>query len=122
MKANELRIGNLVMIKENGSFFVVDELGMSGSDNHIHCVAFKKSESIIKSWQAEPIPLSEEILLKVGFEKLGIVFQNDYLMLIYECDYFYHHTAFGKVNIKHLHQLQNLYFAICCQELNTSVL
>lgn len=118
MKANELRIGN--SIRRMGVVVHID--GRTLFD-----LAY--SESIRKEY--EPIPLAEEWLIKFGFyfKKCGICgqdqwsgmdfYMNDIITLrgnlkndstlilsfLYDCQ------------IKYVHQLQNLYFALIGEEL-----
>ncbi|HXU28814.1 MAG TPA: hypothetical protein VN698_16410 [Bacteroidia bacterium] len=108
----ELRIGNLVY--EEG-----DQL-----------------TEIINGWQMDegmelfPVPLTEEILLKCGFEKLGIEDDDIFYRILIKFPWGGHvilHCNFGDPNeefslwsypyIKSLHQLQNLYFALKGEEL-----
>lgn len=107
IKANELRIGNLV--NRQGS-----ELIVNGCD-----IKWFQEDSYNG---LEPIPLTEEILLKCGF-KLAID-ENIYTLHdtieLTQTDYgnsFYFMGNFIKSDIKHLHQLQNLYFALTGEEL-----
>lgn len=113
MKASELRIGNYlngrkgpvtvteirennrVKIKENPSNFTVGD-----------CLL--------------PIPLTEDLLLKLGFVKHGKYgyFYIDFFIVdldmngqFYMCDIDIH------IVLKHVHQLQNLYFACTGEEL-----
>jgi hypothetical protein len=114
MKANELRIGNFVMRPNFPNYEVVD---------------WKLIAKIaqVPDWYI-PIPLTEEWLLKFGFEKDKInssIYPN------------YNFNGFGLFNsigvpwewdlvrgsnyirnkIQYVHQLQNLYFALTGQEL-----
>jgi len=97
MKANELRIGNLVMClgKE------VELIGISkwNGNNYttLHYAEFKGMIPI-QLFHLKPIPLTEEWLLKFGFEKK-----------IGWDDYEYH--------IEYVHQLQNLYYALKGEEI-----
>jgi hypothetical protein len=70
----------------------------------------------------DPIPLTPEILEKINFEKWG---QDDYRYLkngfgfvIRKMSSGYYIWDKGGNEIKHLHQLQNLYFCFCGEELN----
>ena len=110
MKANELRIGNLVMI--DGSII------KTSSGVIYNCV---RNENCYK-----PIPLTEEWLLKFGFkyddqEKeflglpvLSITFYSD-------CSNNFSTVEFNvrnsRVKIKYVHQLQNLYWCLTNKEL-----
>ena len=81
-----------------------------------------------------PIPLTEEILLKFGFEKdENEIFHIDlfthYLELMYSMDCYYpiyiekaqmsseNEQRIGLNNLEFVHQLQNLYFALTGEEL-----
>jgi len=120
MKANELRIGNMVNLcfehKEGWFKARVTEIL---NDNTINT---DTTESDNNHYYFEPIPLSEEILFKVGFELKGVVQAIGYFRLIYEDGgklFFYSHPML-KIEVKYLHQLQNLYYLSRGQELNTS--
>ena len=63
MKAEELRIGNWVKDKRN-RFWKVHDVLKDGIDLHCGWCAFTYDE-------IEPIEITEEILLKCGFEDLG---------------------------------------------------
>jgi len=113
MKASELRIGNLVKI--NGI-----ELALTSD---LFCLVVDGQTA-----PPEPIPLTEELLLKFGFSK-----SNDYLYLEFKngnisfndelkngvslCvgEYCTRGSEFD--NIIYVHQLQNLYFALTNDEL-----
>jgi len=100
MKATELRIGNLVYI---------------GSEiNKIELVDFAdiyENNTIILY---QPIPLTEEWLVKLGFERGGQSTLSEYFVNVREWNNFY----FSKIGlgtiakIQYVHQLQNLYFAL----------
>ena len=72
-----------------------------------------------------PIPLTEEILLKCGFEKdYRGYFVDSYYGVVYiykdEYDYYLDYNDSGResrARINNLHQLQNLYFALLDEEL-----
>jgi hypothetical protein len=107
MKTTELRIGNYVQ----------------DSDGNIaQVIHLTKDKTILES----PIPLTEEWLLKFGFE-WNITYQaiykegfGFYLNYLYRGGYSL--TTFKKVTtvvccLRYVHQLQNLYFALCNEEL-----
>jgi hypothetical protein len=131
MKANELRIGNWVMsanykkIKREIKDYSVEVI--RAGDIH-HLETFPSSKSI------KPIPLTEEWLLKFGFEKKYDTFEFNGLNVdgcvvhfsfdkwaseyeIENCDY----TEVPS-DIQHVHQLQNLYFALTGEELTINKL
>ena len=132
MKANELRIGNFVNlflgIDDNGANFrllTIDGVmrEMSGQFYLINHTWIEISNNI------EPIPLTEEWLLKFGFQKradgmsvdwhIGInEITHDWLFDIKWIDGFeYPFYRNGRHVIKYVHQLQNLYFALTGEEL-----
>lgn len=110
IKPSELRIGNYV--------YDLDE-----NHNQVVKRTYHIDENYIKI--EKPIPLTEEWLLRFGFEKdsngyfyhksfhIGIAKQHD--------DIFHLYKGHGCVDIKiiNVHQLQNLYFALTGEELVT---
>ena len=132
MKETELRIGNLVkfydeggeivhitgIYKSNGSWFV---------DYWFDCTGVKGS-SLLQEF--EQIPITEEWLLKFGFKvspagnsiylpvpelKAEIHFEGFMKKLV--CVLYCSTGSFIPNNIQHIHQLQNLYFALTGEEL-----
>lgn len=104
MKASELRINNTVL--NNGDVFTIQH-GYE-IDDAIH--------------EYEPIHITEEWLLKLGFETgmlntWSIIPIDTYAIISLgkKADGFYMTNLPIKVN--HVHQLQNLYFAITGEEL-----
>lgn len=100
--SKELRIGNLVLFSSNSTIFKVTGVSEYGID-----VEDEVEETYMEYDNFEPMPITEEWLLKINcdFEikldkKGGIILFQSY----------YHH-------INHLHQLQNLYFALTGNEL-----
>ena len=106
MKSTELRIGNLVR------------------DFTDHCNINILAEDLTNTKNFQPIPLTEDWLLKFGFEK--------------EFDYWCHSAEYFEIaettegnwcnsingyeyrngnNFQHVHQLQNLYHALTGEEL-----
>ena len=116
MKATELRIGNWVEIQGlESKIILVDTEGCICENEY--CEDFENN-NITQNLQ--PIPLTEEWLLKFGFEYSDLngdsglwkipPFQiyGKYNQFIY--DY--------RLDVNYVHQLQNLYFALTGQELN----
>lgn len=136
MKASELRIGNYVQNKEA----------------HIYTVAFLDDESgrdfSIRAWQLnlicrgisdeaiEPIPLTEEWLLRFEFkddnksdrEKYKLAYKDfvrlkkkdNYFRIYIEKEVGFHLDRFNApyvIKLEYVHQLQNLYFALTGEEL-----
>jgi hypothetical protein len=116
MKASELRIGNSIMQDDDFVFVTWWRLELM-ENNKI---------------EYKPIPLTEEWLLKLGFDKLendiptyfkcfGNLIEDDYeysFNIYVDSEQNYFITVFGrKIIIKHVHQLQNLYHALTGEEL-----
>jgi hypothetical protein len=118
MKANELRIGSWIyipQIKTNERIGVIEENGRFTTKG------YKSSYSSIEC--LEPIPLTEEWLLKFGFEKND---NNQFILMEGSVDILFNKDLNGwtcdginfSINMtEHVHQLQNLYFALTGEEL-----
>lgn len=119
--ASELRIGNWVMYNDQNETPtpVVIQINIADlaliSDNNKYC-------------NYQPIPLTEQILLDCGFDSNGIhIFKkfNPRMCLFFnygncaEMDLAQDekYISFRAMHIKHLHELQNLYYALTKQEL-----
>lgn len=114
IKASELRLGNFVYEGRNtvkvAPVHIVDQsVSDLRGDNHLL-----------------PIPLTEEILLKCGFDDLGQfgfgiggfhVESTANFRGTFNYSYCYRVISREIAPIKHLHQLQNLYFALTGEEL-----
>jgi hypothetical protein len=112
MKANELRIGNLVLdygiITEINGFLItrLEEI------NRQHKIVVNIS----------PIPLTEEWMTKLGFSLKEDNQENEYFekghvkLIFFRNSHKTFHVIFG-TDIYHVHQLQNLYFALTGEEL-----
>jgi hypothetical protein len=122
MKANELRIGNLVLIpynksnKQEGFYEVtISALGLFGA--------------YITPEDYEPIPLTEEWLLKFGFidlnERCGLngIYSiigkrgNINIETMSYCEIDYEGSVNDIVKIEYVHELQNLFYALNKEEL-----
>lgn len=119
MEAKELRIGNYVY-KEYHNYNDEKELEI---DSEIHVIdeLHNTNYETIK-----PIPLTEEWLLKFGFEKKQTVkgctyyFEKVFRITIIDKNDLYINVfnSFGISNNNyHVHQLQNLYFSLTGKEL-----
>lgn len=102
MEATELRIGNLVYPD------------MSYPEPITVC-----SKDFEDTTHLEPIPLTEERLLEFGFDNLGAYGWGIGIFHIRfrEIHKFYFTIENRIIRIKHVHQLQNLYFALTNEEL-----
>jgi hypothetical protein len=128
IQASELRIGNLIsfgsLIGFNNLICIINEIDEQGV-----VVKFQKNNELewIDLFQFYPIPLTEEWLLKFGFEitKQTKEDNNIWTFKGNECKFeleqiikfhLYDNMHFG-IEVKHVHQLQNLYFALTGEEL-----
>ena len=130
MKAGELRIGNYIQDFNDNMLEVIglhEPLIYS-----IYPIGLKTNKTTTNAKEIEPIPLTEEWLLKFGFEKTkqgSVKIYNAYVKNEYSLtknkilDLWNfcinepsHQTAFLN-NIIYVHQLQNLYFALTGEEL-----
>lgn len=121
MKAEELRLGNLVSNmnpRHNDSILTIESIG----DNHEVNVFYRK---YLLS-ELEPIPLTEEWLLKFGFScevKIGgdgiefRVYHFDVLTFNTNHLWWYKVQRINDTPLEYVHQLQNLYFALKGEEL-----
>jgi hypothetical protein len=119
MKANELRLNNLVL--DYGIITPVNYLMIS------RLVGIEDSGKICIN--LTPLPLKEEWLVKLGFEKGVDDYLNEQPVFRKGIEIYCHvnsHTPYEwslynyndkKVYINFVHQLQNLYFALTGEEL-----
>ena len=119
MKANELRVGNWVNDELYGDFEIIGLINFKDGNQS----AYKSLEYYPQSQDTDklnPIPLTEEWLIKFGFEKHITIDTyptfakqmfnwNDSILYLIGCGFINH--------IKYVHQLQNLYFALTNEEL-----
>jgi len=124
IKANELRIGNLVSNDRS----TCEILHLNGGD-FINCTLKTKQGNPINAHYdlIEPIPLTEEWLLKAGFRKsklegyeVHFIYQHQKIhsgvTAIYNADFSMKLDNVAR-GIKYVHKLQNLYFALTGEEL-----
>jgi len=109
MKANELRIGNYV--QEDG--YGVLEIGAT-------CLV----DISVGTYKPKPIPITEEWLLKFGFNEISFKETSDNWFRIPVDESFLWYTLNNEFfingigsDLKYVHQLQNLYFALTSEEL-----
>jgi hypothetical protein len=107
IKAEELRIGN---------FFYPDVDGDAYAKITAKDILELYSDPIDDYYKA--LLLTEEWLIKFGFEKTPLhYFKKDGIILSVEDFYYECFLGSNSVIIKYVHQLQNLYFALTNQEL-----
>lgn len=113
----ELRIGNLVYIPGTGQTLPITAINMDLG------IIVNRSLRMLPFNELEPIELTEEWLLQFGFKK-----NSEYIVGAGICWYFKHPYYKYKlsesfrlmllgIDLKHVHQLQNLYFALTGEEL-----
>ena len=118
MNTNELRIGNLVDLGNRIAKII--EIA------HLACVVvdLEETQDTIEDYErVKGIPLTEEWLLKFGFEKNN---NNQFILMEGSVDILFNKDLNGwtcdginfSINMtEHVHQLQNLYFALTGEEL-----
>ena len=110
MEKNEMRIGNYIKTKSEG------------------IIPIERGWQIDEGEETEPIPLTEEWLLKFGFyfdlktdyDGYWKKYKEGFEIRIYKFeDYFEYGWQLGHdpIKIKYVHQLQNLYFSLTGEEL-----
>ena len=125
MRAQELRIGNLLMW-EDESEDIIAMKDIILRDNY-YSVSFDGGYAQLDEFI--PIKLTEGWLKKLGFKSTGVWgdYSNEKLLicsdlkddgskLIYSGEYYFKHGN-NRVPLKYIHQLQNLYFALTGKEL-----
>jgi hypothetical protein len=127
MKAAELRIGNWINTIEGSA--QVREI------TDYERLAVGADKRVVDLQTAGPIPLTEEILLKAGFERYYNEYHHtnqftrkDFKLILrsekYEgytpCSHGEYLYSKGE-RLKYLHQLQNLYYALTGQELEINL-
>ncbi len=147
--AKELRIDNYVHLINSDTFYRITEIGYSEIEYPRYEASGISSEAVFRTYieNLNPIPITEELLLKSGFKKIRnrITFRivprisyelkykpkdrNDACFLVFVKDNgeFNHVVPADNdkecsfVPIKSIHQLQNLYFAMTGKELEVNL-
>lgn len=127
IKAKELRIGNYVRQVQyrNGycnDIRIVTAIREEGSLN-VRVIGKHNMKSHPIEWFI-PISLTEEWLLKFGFSQCSFIdFQydspddNDYRVCVYDGKFIFRGLGASIVEVKNVHLLMNLYFALTQTEL-----
>ena len=120
MNAKELRLGNAVYF--NNEIDTICEIGQANNGFCEKGGYFNFDKGAVK-----PIPLTEEWILKFGFEKDE---KNEYwfwkkcvsvsVLGYIELLSFNRQSFKTNIQLKYIHQLQNLYFALIGEELVVS--
>lgn len=113
MKSTELRIGNFIYYSQSPEEDQPYDVFKTNL-NDIHSLQLNESTDLRYS----PIPLTEQWLIKLGFN-----FEDPYYNKgIYSCYRMYGEIKIANLhgfiaNLKYVHELQNLFFALTRQEL-----
>lgn len=114
MKANELRIGNIIA-DNKGNEETVHKLA------HYNEVLHQIND--MDEGYYNPIPLTEYWLVRLGFERKpadnsDFYFQFGHIKIFgYDANGYFTNQLVRQIKINHIHQLQNLYFALTGEEL-----
>jgi len=109
IQANDLRVGNILQSYEGSEFeYVVIQSG-----DILMC---QEANENFNNWR-KPIPITEEWLLRMGFESLedGWYKIEEYTWNIYDKGFRYKGQHIAEPD--YIHQLQNLYHALTGEEL-----
>jgi len=126
MKANELRIGNLLLWDDQPERILkVSEIGFNKYKDRF--VSFENGDGCLLDSDSGliPIQLTEEWLVRFGFEKdrNGYALHDKMSLSIHVSKELGFVPCWSdlvlsiKYNLQYVHQLQNLYFALTGQEL-----
>lgn len=122
INANELRIGNIVAIKDQEKYIVGEpnEYAVTDIGDRVGLVNRGKQQWAIE--EINPIPITSEWLLKFGFAQInhihdGEIFKKDWLRVSSDVFAWEWRGGYIKNAPRYIHQLQNLYFALTGEEL-----
>lgn len=117
MTAKELRIGNRILF--DGKITIVNTRMLAYINNA------NRLKNKIDLIAFEPIPLTEEILLKCGFKKILNQYKKTtktkpFIILFLDHKFQYDDLRY-ETNLECIHQLQNLYFSLTEEELEINL-
>ena len=123
MEVKELRIGNIVCY--NGEVVKVEQV--TKHEIGYHTKPNETRMNYARLCEIEPIPITDELLLKNGFEQCDYMFKTLFIEM-YEVGNGWHlhidndkfETAIA-LTIKYLHQMQNAYYLVAGKELEIKV-
>ena len=113
MKAEEIRIGNWINTKLYGNFPIVGLNIINNRGTFFKCMEYYPKAASID--RIKPILLTEEWLLKFGFKKFKSkkIWSSKFVIIYYKKDIGYcYGKSSARTTIKHVHQLQNLYYTL----------
>ena len=122
IQANELRIGNYISYDKIEKLPTIVEGIYFDEEYERQSIICRHVEDFINEF--EPIPLTEEWLLKFGFVKFIElqVYQLQGFEIAFEKGFFWYMLdTRGEIQVTYLHDLQNLYFAITKTELTIDI-
>ena len=125
IKPNELRIGNLM--KWGTSIVAIKDMVYNQKpDRYIYHVEKKQELTGVPFNEFEPVPLTPQLLEKCGFTKSDDLKDMKGKILLgewrHENDIDYPGMLYlPAYEVKYLHQLQNLYFALTGEELKITL-
>ncbi len=122
IQVNEFRLGNLIyspIEKEIVKLVAIEQGNRPITLGKMGTSSFSGFDCL------EPIPLTEEILLKCGFKlsHKGFTYDKKRLSICLPCDsykngrVYFNSWCISEKSIDSLHQLQNLYFSLTNEEL-----
>lgn len=116
MKANDFRLGNILIEQKHNEFVYVTDL----SENRIGVTGDFKGR-----WQVKPIELNKEWFYKCGFElnkEFNLLsIQTETGEILFSADDFMLCSTDSLCKIKYVHQLQNLYFFLEGKEIKINL-
>ena len=123
IQAKDLRIGNWVMY--DNKIFEVDTISMEFPT--LNTIEF--GIGVVKWDKLNPIPLTEELLIKCGFKKINHIHGYSFWAMGIKggrpkIDIYESRTEYMGYSVKHvqyLHQIQNLYFTLTGKELEINL-
>lgn len=115
MEAKELRLGNYLNYRDKERILIVSNLGSFRFETVCHNTGIIYGSDDASEYNG--IPLTEEWLLKFGFEKKTSSFVIYPVSIKKQTkDAFFYTPA--SLHLEYVHQLQNLYFALTGEELS----
>ena len=117
MNVKELRIGNIVMWEGNHH-----KISSINSNGFVSITKKNLEPSRFLIQETKPIKLTEEWLIKLGFQLVRESQSYDLGNFYIEVDFstpitFTYHSGMYSIKLEYIHQLQNLYYSIRREEL-----
>jgi len=110
MKASELRIGNLLLFSNK----IQPDIEIVVGRRFFSSASIEKEDGDFKiTPYYQGIPLTNEWMLRLGFKNTSYGWES----LMYTIEFDFSIRKIGVSRIQHVHQLQNLYFALTGNEL-----